>query len=96
MTPAQPSVRANHSDTVTNVAVSRRECHQGSQPARGIDGTETLGPAAEIQIMIRMDTVMAAIASHPVRRTSPGRGAAVALVPSTPSFSLTESPVCWS
>jgi hypothetical protein len=105
ITPAQPSTMANHSETVTNVAVRCSECHHGGPLVRCSDGTETFGPAAEIPAMMTMDAVMAAAASHAVRRTSSGRcatsgepegSAGGALVPSTPFFSLTESPVRWS
>ncbi len=100
ITPAQASAIAAHSDTVTNVAVRCSACHQGGPLARRMAGTETLGPAAEITIMTRVEAAMAAAASQPIRRVSsgePGRlGWAAAPVAVTPSLSLTESPVCWS
>src|SRR5260370_14870157 len=76
ITPAQPSTMAAHSDTVTNVAVRCNECHQGGPLARGMEGTETFGPAAEIAVMISVAAAMAAAASQPIRRGSsrqPGR-----------------------
>src|SRR5271166_3374711 len=72
ITPAQPSAIATHSDTVTNVAVRSSACHQGGPPARRIAGTETLGPAAEITIMISVEAAMAAVADQPIRRVSSG------------------------
>ena len=59
-------------------------------------GTETFGPAAEITIMTSVETAMATADSQPVRRVSSGepeRFTRVALVASTPSLSLTRSPV---
>ena len=92
ITPAQPSAIAVHSDTVPTVAVRCSGCHQGGPPpGRGMAGTETFGPAAEMAIMISVEAAMAAAANQPVRRVSsgePGRSAG--------SLSLTESPVCWS
>src|SRR5438552_17364866 len=53
ITPAQPSAIATHSDTVTTVAVRRSRSHQGGPPpGRGMAGTETFGPAAEVPILI--------------------------------------------
>ena len=73
ITPAQPSTIAAHSDTVTNVAVRCSACHQGGPPgARGMTGTETFGPAAEITMMISVETAMAAAASQARRRVSSG------------------------
>ena len=111
ITPAQPSTIATHRDTVTNVAVRCSGCHQGGPwPGRGMAGTETFGPAAEIAIMISAEAAMATVASQPVRRVSPGApGRPVGLaacgdgpepcggrVWPTLSSSLTESPVCRS
>ena len=96
ITPAQPSTIAPQSDTVTNVAPRCRACHHGRPPARRRAGTETLGPAAEITIMTSVEATMATTANQPVSRVSsadPGRLAWVAVVPSTPSMSLTKSPV---
>src|SRR5579859_1305712 len=71
MTPAQPNAIANHSDTVTNVAVRWCTCHQGGPPpARCMVGTETFGPAAEIAIMISAEQAMAAPASQDSSRVS--------------------------
>src|SRR5689334_2509247 len=73
ITPAQPSAIAIHRDTVANVAVRCSGCHQGGPwPGRGMAGTETFGPAAEIAIMISAEVAMATVASQPVRRVSPG------------------------
>ena len=106
ITPAQPSTIAAHSDTVTNVAVRCSACHHGGPPARRMAGTETFGPAAEITIMTSVEAAMAAAASQPVKGArgggwgvssgEPGRLAWAALVASTPSLSLTKSPVYWS
>jgi hypothetical protein len=87
---------AAHSDTVTNVAVRCSECHQGRPLTRGSKGTETLGPAAEIPIMIRVDARMATAASQAVRRVSPGEPGRSPGDAPVPPFSLTESPVRWS
>lgn len=62
-------------------------------------GTETFGPAAEIAIMTSVEAAMAAAASQPVRRMSPGaagRFTRAVLVASTPSLSRTKLPVYWS
>ena len=92
ITPAQPSAIAAHSDTVTKVAVRCSGCHQGGPPSsRGMAGTETFGPAAEIAIMTSVEAAMAIAANQPVRRMSPGEPGR-----SAGSLSLTESPVCWS
>src|SRR5580700_10196248 len=99
ITPAQPSTIAAHSDTVTNVAVRCKACHHGGPPARRMAGTETFGPAAEIAIMTSVEAAMAAAASQPVSRVSPGEAGRftwAALVASTPSLSRTKSPVYWS
>ena len=79
ITPAQPSAIAAHSDTVTNVAVRCSACHQGGPPARRMAGTETFGPAAEMTMMISVEAAMAAAASQPVRRVSPGERRTVQL-----------------
>ena len=47
----------------------------GPWPGRGMAGTETFGPAAEIAIMISAEAAMATVASQPVRRVSPGEPA---------------------
>src|SRR5271165_1391282 len=93
--------------TARNVAVRCSACHHGGPPARRMAGTETFGPAAEITIMTSIEAAIAAAASQPVKGArgggwgvssdEPGRLAWVALVASTPSLSLTESPVrYWS
>ena len=101
-TPAQPSTIAPQSDTVTNVAPRCRACHHGRPPAPRRAGTETLAPAAEIMIMTSVEEAMATTANQPVKRArggvssaDPGRSAWAALA-STPSLSLTRSPVYWS
>jgi hypothetical protein len=107
ITPAQPSAIAVHSDTVTTVAVRCSGYHQGGPPpGRGMAGTETFGPAAEMAIMISIEAAMAAAASQPVRRVSlgePGRPADSGgddspwgRIAAPLSSSLTESPVCRS
>src|SRR6185437_14067175 len=97
ITPAQPSAIAIHRDTVTKVAVRCSGCHQGGPwPGRGMVGTETFGPAAEIEIMISAEAAMATVASQPVRRVSPGEPARPSWVAAPLSSSLTESPVCRS
>jgi hypothetical protein len=81
------------------VAVRCSACHHGGPAARRMAGTETLGPAAEITIMTSVEAAMAAEASQPVRRVSSGEAGRftwAALVASTPSLSLTQSPVYWS
>src|ERR1700730_5959324 len=67
ITPAQPSVIATHSDTVTNVALRCSACPQGGRATRRMAGTETFGPAAEITIMTSVEAAMAAAASRPIR-----------------------------
>ena len=95
ITPAQPSTIAAHSDTVTNVAVRCSACHQGGLPAGWRRaGTETFGPAAEIAMMISVETAMAATASQPRRRVSSGEPERLIL--SSPSCSPTTSPACRS
>ena len=97
ITPAQPSTIAIHKDTVTKVAVRCSGCHQGGPwPGRGVAGTETFGPAAEIAIMISVEAAMAAVASQPVRRVSLDEFARPCRVAAPLSSSLTESPVCRS
>ena len=72
ITPAQPSAIAAHNDTVTNVAVRCSGCHQGGPPpGRGMAGTETFGPAAEITIMTSVEAPMAAAANKPAARVRP-------------------------
>src|ERR1044071_5281013 len=77
ITPAQPRAIATHRDAVTKVAVRGSGCHQGGPwPGRGMAGTETFGPPAEITIMISAEVAMATVASQPVRRGGPGGGGA--------------------
>ena len=99
ITPAQPRIIAAHSDTVTNVAVRCSACHQGGHPGVPTDGlrmtgTATLGPAAETAMMMSVETAMAAAASQPSRRVSPGEADRVVL--SSPPCSLTALPACRS
>ncbi len=95
ITPAQPRAIAAQSDPVTNVAVRCSACHQGGPPAApGMTGTDTFGPAAEIPMMMSIETAIAAAASQPMRRVSPGEPEGLVL--SSPPFSLANSPACRS
>jgi len=68
-----------------------------ARPAHG--GHRDVRARGGITIMTSVETVMATAESQPVRRVSsgePGRFTQVGLVASTPSLSLTTSPVYWS
>src|SRR5580704_6791153 len=84
ITPAQPRAIAAHSATVTNVVVRCSACHHGGPLVACTDGTIAFGPAAQIPTMTAVDSTMAAAASQPIRRVSPGDPGG-----STRSFSVT-------
>ena len=50
--------------TTVNVAVKWSGCHHGGLAVPCTAGTDRLGPPAEIRTMIRIDIVIAAMASH--------------------------------
>src|ERR1700733_9564008 len=73
ITPAQPSAIAAHSDTVTNVAVRCSACHHGGlTDGLRITGSEPFGPAPGIEMLMSVETAIAASASQPSRRVGPG------------------------
>jgi hypothetical protein len=53
-----------------------------------MSGTETFGPAAEITMMMSVEAAMAAAASTPMSRVSPGEPDGVGPVPWSPASSF--------